>query len=173
MKQQVTVSDVHWFLDLFDELEITVWIDGGWGVDALLGECTRSHEDLDIIVPEADSAKLTQTLLERGFRHVHTDDRTDSNFVMGHSTHGLIDFHVIELAEDGGGVCGPKEIGWVISASELHAEGSIGGRSVRCLSPGYQLRSHAGYTLNETDFADVDALHQRFGVALLRADQTR
>lgn len=92
----MTVDNVHWFLDLFDELEITVWIDGGWGVDALLGECTRTHEDLDIIIPEADSAKLTEVLFERGFRDVHTDDRTDRNFVMGHTSRGLIDFHVIE-----------------------------------------------------------------------------
>ena len=37
----MTADKVHWFLDLFDELGIEVWIDGGWGVDALLGECTR------------------------------------------------------------------------------------------------------------------------------------
>ena len=46
----MTVIKVHWFLDLFDELGIEVWIDGGWGVDALLGECTRPHQDLDIII---------------------------------------------------------------------------------------------------------------------------
>ena len=62
----MTVDNVHWFLDIFDELEITVWIDGGWGVDALLGECTRAHEDLDIIIPEADSAKLTEVLAGAG-----------------------------------------------------------------------------------------------------------
>ncbi len=39
----MTIDKVHWFLDLFDELGIKVWIDGGWGVDALLGECTREH----------------------------------------------------------------------------------------------------------------------------------
>ena len=37
----MTSDRVHWFLDLFNELDIKVWIDGGWGVDALLGECTR------------------------------------------------------------------------------------------------------------------------------------
>ena len=26
----MTIDMVHWFLDLFDELGITVWIDGGW-----------------------------------------------------------------------------------------------------------------------------------------------
>ena len=46
----MTVDKVHWFLDLFSELGIKVWIDGGWGVDALLGECTREHQDLDIMI---------------------------------------------------------------------------------------------------------------------------
>jgi len=167
MKRMMTVENVHWFQNLFDELEIAVWIDGGWGVDALLREQTRPHEDLDIIIPTADSAKLVEALYERGFSDVHTDDRCDRNFVMGHAAHGLIDFHLIELTEDGGGIYGPDEIDWILSASELHAEGSIGGRSVRCLTAEYQVRSHSGYTLHETDFADMDALRRRFGVVLL------
>ena len=86
---------------------------------------------------------------------------------MGHRSHAPIDFHVIEFAEDGGGIYGPGEIDWVISVSELHGEGSVGGRSVRCLSAQYQVRSHTGYTLKDTDFADMDALRKRFGVALI------
>lgn len=27
-----------------------VWVTGGWGIDALLGEQTRAHKDLDLIV---------------------------------------------------------------------------------------------------------------------------
>ncbi|MFG1691437.1 nucleotidyltransferase domain-containing protein [Gemmatimonadota bacterium] len=169
----MTADHVHWFLDLFDELEITVWIDGGRGVDALLGECTRPHEDLDIIIPAADSAKLTEALFERGFSDVPTDDRCDRNFVMGHPSHGLIDFHVIQLTDDGGAVYGPGDVDWVISRSERRGEGSIRGRSVRCLTAEYQVRSHTGYTLKETDFADMNALHERFGVALLDEQRWR
>ncbi len=163
----MTVDMVHWFLDLFDELGIKVWIDGGWGVDALLGECTREHQDLDIIISWEDSAILTEALSERGFVDIHTDDRKDRNFVMGHRLHGKIDFHVIEPTEEGGAVYGPGEIDWVITESELNAVGSIGGRKVRCLSVDYQVRSHTGYTLTDTDFADLCALHERYGVKLL------
>ena len=67
----MTTDKVHWFLDLFDELGIKVWIDGGWGVDALLGECTRNHQDLDIIISWEDSAILTEALLARGFVDIH------------------------------------------------------------------------------------------------------
>ncbi len=163
----MTISHVHWFLNLFDELGIKVWIDGGWGVDALLGEQTREHQDLDIIIPWEDSAILTEALFARGFVDIPTDDRTDRNFVMGHQTHGTIDFHVVELTEDGGAVYRPREIDWIISESELNAVGYIGEREVRCLSADYQVRSHAGYTLQDTDFADMRALQEKFEVALL------
>jgi len=166
-KNPMTTDMVHWFLDLFDELSIKVWIDGGWGVDALLGKCTRKHQDLDIIISWEDSAILTEAIFAHGFVDIYTDDRKDRNFVMGHRLHGRIDFHVIELIEDGGAVYGPGEIDWVITESELNAVGSIGGRKVRCLSVDYQVRSHSGYTLQDTDFADLRALHEKYGVKLL------
>ena len=165
----MTADKVHWFLNLFDELGITVWIDGGWGVDALLGECTRDHQDLDIMLSWEDSAILTEALFARGFVDIHTDDRKDRNFVMGHRLHGRIDFHVIELIEGGGAIYGPGEIDWIITESELNAVGSIGGREVRCLSVDYQVRSHAGYPLKDTDFADLHALRERYGIQLLPA----
>ena len=163
---------VLWFLWLFDELRVAVWIDGGWGVDALLGEQTRSHEDLDIIIPSADSARLVVALGQRDFHDVIDDDRCDRNFVMDHAEHGSIDFHVIELASDGNAVYQPRETAWEISALELHGQGSIAGRAVRCLSAEYQVRSHTGYTLQNTDFVDMAALQERFGVALLE-DQVK
>ena len=163
---RITIDMVHWFLDLFDELDITVWIDGGWGVDALLGEWTREHQDLDIMISWGDSAILTAALYQHGFVDIHTDDRKDRNFVMGHQLHGRIDFHVIELTQDGA-IYGPGEIDWVITESELNAVGVIGGWEVRCLSVDYQVRSHAGYTLQDTDFADMRALQEKFGVKLL------
>jgi lincosamide nucleotidyltransferase A/C/D/E len=33
--------------------EVVVWLDGGWGVDALLGAQTRAHDDLDVVMAAA------------------------------------------------------------------------------------------------------------------------
>lgn len=41
-------EDVLALYTALHELGIQIWIDGGWGVDALLGEQTRPHQDLDI-----------------------------------------------------------------------------------------------------------------------------
>ena len=48
-------------IELYETLEkngISIWLDGGWGIDALLEEQTRLHEDVDIIVQEKDLPKL-------------------------------------------------------------------------------------------------------------------
>ena len=91
--------------------------------------------------------------------------------MMGHPSHGRIDFHVIELTE-GGAIYGPGESDWVITESELSAVGLIGGREVRCLSVDYQVRSRAGYALQDTDFADMRALHEKFGLSCLLSKLT-
>ena len=46
---------------------VRVWVDGGWGVDALLGEQTRPHKDFDALVPLEDLGRLADVLADRGF----------------------------------------------------------------------------------------------------------
>lgn len=40
-------KDVLTLLSALDGLGVHYWLDGGWGVDCLLGEQTRPHSDLD------------------------------------------------------------------------------------------------------------------------------
>jgi aminoglycoside-2''-adenylyltransferase len=37
-------------LDHLRASRVTTWVDGGWGIDALVGEQTRPREDLDLVV---------------------------------------------------------------------------------------------------------------------------
>jgi lincosamide nucleotidyltransferase A/C/D/E len=43
--------------DLLEAQGLQVWLDGGWGVDALVGTQTRKHDDLDVavVLAEADA----------------------------------------------------------------------------------------------------------------------
>lgn len=52
----------------FQSNDITVWIDGGWCIDALLGVQTRKHDDLDIAVSRADNQKLRELLESNGYK---------------------------------------------------------------------------------------------------------
>ncbi len=163
----MTIEQLNWFLDLFEETGVTVWLDGGWAVDALLGKQTRPHADIDIMIPMPDSERLVAALKDQRFEDVHTDDWCPENFVMGHPERGQIDFHVFVLAEDGSGVYKPGDIDWKMTSEELAGSGTIGGRPVRCLSAEYQVRSHSGYSLKATDLHDVTQLRDRFRLELL------
>jgi lincosamide nucleotidyltransferase A/C/D/E len=43
----LSASDVIEVVGALGPHGLNVWIDGGWGVDALVGEQTRDHADLD------------------------------------------------------------------------------------------------------------------------------
>ncbi len=59
----MTAVDVVEVLELLEGAGIEAWVDGGWGVDALLGEQTREHGDLDLTVP-VGSVPAGRALLE-------------------------------------------------------------------------------------------------------------
>lgn len=44
----LSIDDSRSWIDTLDTHGVPFWVDGGWGVDALLGEQTRSHRDLDL-----------------------------------------------------------------------------------------------------------------------------
>ena len=50
----VNITDVKQILQLSIDAEIKVFLDGGWGVDALLGYPSRVHNDIDIFVEKKD-----------------------------------------------------------------------------------------------------------------------
>jgi lincosamide nucleotidyltransferase A/C/D/E len=53
MRMTMTAADVVEILGWLGTASVDVWLDGGWGVDALVGEQTREHNDLDLIVRDA------------------------------------------------------------------------------------------------------------------------
>ncbi|MGH3426401.1 MAG: nucleotidyltransferase domain-containing protein [Mycobacteriales bacterium] len=63
-------DDVIEVLDRLDAAGAEYWIDGGWGVDALLGIQTRQHDDLDLGVRLSDVPRVETLLFE--FRRVET-----------------------------------------------------------------------------------------------------
>jgi Aminoglycoside-2''-adenylyltransferase len=49
----MTKEDVLEVLNALEQAGVSVWIDGAWGVDALVGEETRPHTDLDLALDRA------------------------------------------------------------------------------------------------------------------------
>ena len=50
----VTCFDVCEILEMLSEASVKVFLDGGWGVDALIGRETRIHNDIDLFVEKKD-----------------------------------------------------------------------------------------------------------------------
>ncbi len=160
----MTAADV---VDLYTRLEglgVRIWVDGGWGVDALLGEQTRPHADLDIVIEQKDLPTLRGLLAGRGYSDVERDDTSPWNFVLGDDSGHELDVHAIVFDRAGNGMYGPVEKGVMYPAASLSGTGTIDGHPVQCISVEYMVRFHTGYELHETDFKDVSALCDRFGI---------
>jgi lincosamide nucleotidyltransferase A/C/D/E len=166
LKQQMTAEDVVGFYNELEKLGVQIWIDGGWGVDALLEESTRIHGDLDILVQKKDVAAVRSLLESRGYEVVPRDDLSDLNFHLRDNHGHEIDFTVIEFDEEGNGIYGPVENGEMNPADSFKGEGSINGQPVRCVSPQYAVQFRTGYELRDIDRQDVMALCDKFGLEL-------
>jgi len=164
--RRMRARDVLELYELLEREGVKVWIDGGWAVDALLGVQSRTHEDLDIALETRFVGRMRDVLADRGYRPISNDATRPWNFVLGDGPGREIDCHVFTFDENGDGVYGPPENGEYYRADALTGEGVIEGRPVRCISPEWLVRYHTGYELRETDFHDVRALCERFGITL-------
>jgi lincosamide nucleotidyltransferase A/C/D/E len=150
----------------FNRRDIKLWIDGGWGVDALLEKQTRPHGDLDIAIREKDITTAVSLLEEKGYSRVKRGDETDWNFIMGDKEARFVDFHVINLDQEGNGIYGPAENGNFYHKDALSGKGRIGNLEVKCISPKWMVKFHMGYKLRESDYQDVKALCEKFEIEL-------
>jgi lincosamide nucleotidyltransferase A/C/D/E len=153
-------------LSLIETNHIEVWLDGGWGVDALLGEQTRAHKDADLIVRVSDLDRLAALLQPRGF--AVRSGGTPSNFVLADATGLDLDLHAVVFDASGNGVYRMANgQDWIYPAEGFTGRGRIGGQSVRCLTAAIQVLGHAtGYAPTAKDIEDMERLRARFGVAL-------
>lgn len=155
-------NDILNLYNLFEENGIEVWIDGGWGIDALLGKQTRPHKDLDIAIYHKDKPKLLKLLKDRGYKDVGRDDISDWNFVLSDGERE-IDIHTFIFDDKGKNIYGtayPKE--------SLTGSGTINGVSVKCIPPEWVIKFHAEakYEPKEKDIQDVNAICDKFGLEL-------
>jgi lincosamide nucleotidyltransferase A/C/D/E len=166
MKPEMTAAAVVEILQLLESAGIELWLDGGWAVDTLLGEQTRPHKDLDIILPFQHLPKLQETLSRRGF--ANQPGGTPSNFVLENQSGLEVDVHAIIFDQDGNGVYQMADGGkWIFPAAGFDGRGIINGVVVRCLSAEVQVLCHAnGYVPTEKDFRDMELLQVKFGVEL-------
>jgi pimeloyl-ACP methyl ester carboxylesterase len=173
---EVTPEDVIRIYQRFLSHGFQVWLSGGWGIDALLGEQTRPHKDLDVIMLLEDVNPLCGLLAEDGFYFYDTwsenryvqDTRgkeTATGFILEDWEGRQLDIHAMTLDEQGNGIPDWVEAeGFIFTKEDLAGEGMVGGVKVPCLSPQMQVRAHTGYELPEKQIKDLELLHEKFGI---------
>lgn len=147
--------------NLLVDNNIEVVIDGGWGIDVLLGKQTRPHSDLDIAVPHKDISKLRELLGAKGYKEVLRQDSKEYNFVLADDKGHEVDVHSYTFDSEGRNIYGieyPKD--------SLSGTGIIDGHSVKCIAPEWVIKFHENYEPKEKDLNDVKALCDKFSLEL-------
>jgi lincosamide nucleotidyltransferase A/C/D/E len=152
-------NDVVDLLKKAEQINVTVWIEGGWGIDALIGRQTRPHNDIDIFIQKKDAAEFTKMLASNGYCETKMEYTTDDHTAWCDAYNRTIDLHLFEFEDDETltflNETYPSEI--------LSGKGKIGEMEVRCLTAEAQLLYHQGYEHNENDKHDVLLLCKAFG----------
>jgi lincosamide nucleotidyltransferase A/C/D/E len=154
-------QDVLGVLAKLADAGLTAWVDGGWGVDALLGVTTREHDDLDLVVRRDEIDQVRHVLAGMGFTAVLRDWLPNA-LALSDETGKSVDLHPVTVSPDGGG--DQATLGGGCFHYLAPVAGVIGGRSVRCVDAATQLLCHSGYELTDKDRTDVANLRRRFGL---------
>gem|GEM_PF-513353 len=157
----MTSESVSNFYNWLKQNGITVWIDGGWGVDALFGRQTRDHADLDIAVQRKDNANLRQLLENNGYKEEKRDDSSEFMYFMKSEAGQGVDIHAFEYDENGKNIYGIQ-----YPFGSLTGTGQISGQEVNCIDPKFMFQFKTGYEPKEKDLQDVRALSNEFGFEL-------
>ena len=62
------------------EARIRYWLRGGWALDFILGELTRTHGDIDMVTWKRHEARLQRAFQEHGFSQTQARPGTQLNF---------------------------------------------------------------------------------------------
>jgi [ribosomal protein S5]-alanine N-acetyltransferase len=95
-------EDVLRVLASVSDQNVPVWVAGGWGIDALLGEQTRTHADLDLAYRIEDEPLLFDALGQLGYRIVL--DYRPSRIAVADDAGHEVDLHPVRFDAQGFGV---------------------------------------------------------------------
>lgn len=149
-------DDLFEILDLLEGMNIRYWIDGGWGVDILLGKQNRNHRDVDVDFDGQHTDALLKALGEKGYE-IETDWRP-CRIELYSSRLGYIDIHPLVIQEDRSAAQADPDGGWYHFEAEWFSSAVFEGRKIPCISPKAQKLFHTGYEARDVDRIDMENL---------------
>jgi lincosamide nucleotidyltransferase A/C/D/E len=161
----ITADDVLRVTNALAAAKVAFWLDGGWGVDALLGEQTRPHDDLDLVIALDRCDVAIVALAQLGYGPAI--DERPTRLVFEDPMRTLIDLHTVTFDREGGGLQRLPNGGvYRYPPRGLDARGLVSGVDVPCVAAEVQLECHLGYVPNAKDRHDMRLLARRFSLRL-------
>ena len=161
----MAAADVLQVLLCLESARIENWLDGGWGIDPLVGEQTREHDDLDLVVA-IENVEAGQAALELLGFELRTD-WLPTRCVLRDELDRRVDFHPVRFDAHGNGFQAARSGGsYLYPADGFRGWGRVGGQVVHCVTADVQVQHHLGYDPTPTDRRDLELLRDRLGVEL-------
>jgi lincosamide nucleotidyltransferase A/C/D/E len=132
------------------------WLEGGWGIDALVGRQTRPHRDVDIDIDATFEDDVLTALHGLGFGF-ETDMRPN-RVELGSTGRGWVDVHLLVIDAQGNARQAALDGGWYEFPRSFFTVGRLGDVSVPCVSIEAQRLFHSGYELRDVDRHDLAVL---------------
>ena len=151
------LSEVQRVLAALRAAGCSFWLEGGWGVDALVGHQTREHRDVDIDVDAAHEDVALGALGELGYT-IETDWRPNRVELVA-PRRGWVDLHPLVIDASGvrqaalGG-------GWHHFPPNCFTTGRIDGEEVPCFTVEAQRFFRTGYEPRPVDLHDLARLDE-------------
>ena len=155
---ETTLSEVLDVLAALSALGCRFWVEGGWGVDALVGHQTRPHRDLDVDLEARCEGSALTVLAEMGYA-VETDWRPN-RVELNAPGRGRVDLHPLLVEEDGTARQAALDGGVHVFPRSFFVTGSLAGVPVPCVSITAQRLFHTGYELRSIDVHDLAVLDE-------------
>ncbi|WP_329460086.1 nucleotidyltransferase domain-containing protein [Streptomyces sp. NBC_01497] len=159
----MAAGDVLAVLALAREAAADVWLAGGWGIDALVGEQTRPHRDVDLCHRAEHEPALVAALRAAGY--VESLDARPVRFVLARPDGRELDLHPLRFASDGSARQSSFDPGAPFHyPASCFTSGTVAGRAVPCVSAEQQVYFHQGYEPTDRDRHDMARLRGCLGV---------
>jgi lincosamide nucleotidyltransferase A/C/D/E len=152
----MSLSEVFAVLDGVERVGCRYWLEGGWGVDALLGRQSRPHRDVDVDIDAGYEGEVLAALAELGY--VLETDWRPNRVELTAAGRGWVDVHPLALQVDGSARQAALDRGEHQLPSSWFTTGSLAGRPVPCFTIAAQRLFHRGYELRPEDVHDLREL---------------
>jgi lincosamide nucleotidyltransferase A/C/D/E len=151
---------------LFRAAKLSFWVDGGWGVDALVKEQTRPHTDLDLAVLLSDLPVFERLLGEQGYLRINLNDEPEWNWVFRNPEGLVVDLHGFVWDDQRNGILGDPGNGEMYPSDAFDGRGRLGELDVNCIAAPAVLIFRNGFTPRAVDLHDVALLCERFNLEI-------